>query len=351
MRRRHRRRPRRNGPMPGSDFTFRDGDRLIRFARGAAGESLDLIEQQGLGGYVLLTTERASRAAPPGLEAAAEVVLMVPHCPVPEAAAAVRGSVAGRPIVALGGGRVVDAGKAIAGADGLRCAAIPTTLAGSPFTPFHRMPAGVEDFTFVRPVLAVCDPALMASSPMPDLAATAMNALAHAVESLYAPGANPVAEGAALRSAALLARALPADPPVVEDAALAAVLAGWAVGTTGLALHHALCQTIVRQAGTPHARTNAVMLPHSVAFMADRAPRAIAGLAGALAADGEDPTTAAPKVAVLAALAGPPTLGALGVKVSDLPAIASAAAAHPGMGGTPGGVTEQELGALLARAS
>jgi alcohol dehydrogenase class IV len=63
---------------------------------------------------------------------------------------------------------VIDAAKAIAGVDGLRCAAIPTTLAGSSFTPFHRMPAGVEDFSFVRPALAVCDPALMASAPMGD---------------------------------------------------------------------------------------------------------------------------------------------------------------------------------------
>jgi maleylacetate reductase len=269
-------------------------------------------------------------------------------------------------MVALGGGRVIDAAKAIAGADGLRCAAIPTTLAGSSFTPFHRMPTGVEDATFVRPALAVCDPALMASAPTPGLAATAMNALAHAVESLYAPGANPVAEGAALRSTALFARGLPADPPVAEDLALAAVLAGWAVGTTGLAVHHALCQTIVRGVGVPHAQTNAVMLPHTVAFMADRAPGAVAALAGALEAAGGEPAVsaggeralpadegsaaAAAKVAELAALAGPRTLAELGVAEAQIPRVASAAVTHPGMGGTPGGVTEQDLRRLLARA-
>ena len=51
---------------------------------------------------------------------------------MPEAAAAVRDEVGGRPLVALGGGRVVDAAKAIAGADGLAVAAIPTTLSGAP---------------------------------------------------------------------------------------------------------------------------------------------------------------------------------------------------------------------------
>ena len=72
-------------------------------------------------------------------------------------------------------------------------------------TRFHRMPAGVDEFRLVRPSLVVADPALMASQPMPDLAASAMNALAHAVEALYTPLANPVAEIAALRAAELIA--------------------------------------------------------------------------------------------------------------------------------------------------
>ncbi len=335
--------------MPEPDFSFRDGERLIRFAEGAVTEASGLIEAQGLDGYALLTTGRALGSAPPGLEEGAGVVLHVPGGPVPEAAAALRDAAAGRPLVALGGGRVVDAAKAIAGADGLRCAAIPTTLAGSPFTGFHRMPAGVQGFTFVRPALAVCDPTLMASAPMPGLAATAMNALAHAVESLYAPGANPVAEAAALRACALFARGLPADPPVALDVALAAVLAGWAVGTTGLAVHHGLCQTIVREAGTPHAQTNAVMLPHTVAFMAERAPEAVASLGSALGVAGDGPAAAA-KVAELAALAGVRTLAQLGVDEHQIPAIAAAAARHPGMSATPGGATEEELLVLLARA-
>ena len=60
----------------------------------------------------------------------------------------------------------------------------------------------------MRPALVIADPALMASQPMPDLAASAMNALAHAVEALYTPLANPVAEMAALRAAELIAEGL-----------------------------------------------------------------------------------------------------------------------------------------------
>ena len=76
----------------------------------------------------------------------AYLVAEVPPGPVPDAAAAVRERVNDRPLVALGGGRVIDAAKAIAGADGLPVAAIPATLSGAEMTPFHRMPAGVEEF-------------------------------------------------------------------------------------------------------------------------------------------------------------------------------------------------------------
>ncbi len=135
----------------------------------------------------------AASRSPRSAEAAAEV-LHVPAGPVPEAAAAVRESVGTGAARGLGGGRVVDAAKAIAGADDLRVAAIPTTLAGSSFTPSTACPPGSTGWSLVRPALVVADPRLMASLPEEPLAATAMNALAHAAESLYAPGANPVAE-------------------------------------------------------------------------------------------------------------------------------------------------------------
>ena len=133
-----------------------------------------------------------------------------------------------------------------------------------------------------RPSLAICEPAAMVPDDAPLLAATAMNALAHAIESLYAPFANPVTEEAALRSARLFADALPRDPAPAPALAEAAFLAGYAVGNAGLAVHHAVCQTIVRTCGTPHAQTNAVMLPHSVRLMSLRAPGEIGRLASAL---------------------------------------------------------------------
>jgi maleylacetate reductase len=328
------------------DFTFRDGERTIRFAAGAVGEAPGLLSGNGFEDYALLTTERAGKQAPEVVEGAA-AVLHVPSGPVPDIAAEVRGGVEGRAIVSLGGGRVVDAAKAIASADELRCAAIPTTLAGSSFTPFHRLPTPLEGYGFVRPALVVADPALMASQDEQELAATAMNALAHASESLYAPGANPVAEGAALRAAALFASGLAPGELRREDLALAALLGGYAVGTTGLSLHHALCQTIVRTAGTPHALTNAVMLPHSLSFMAGRFPAELGKLAGALGSEGGD---AGKAVAPLAARSGATSLSDLGLDTGAIPAIVENALEHPGIAAMDPPVSAEDLGELLEAA-
>ena len=293
-----------------------------------------LLDERGFEGYALLTTERAaSEQAPSPVVDGAEVVLHVPSGGVPDVAAAVRDGVGGRPVVAFGGGRVIDAAKAIGGADGLAVAAIPTTLSGAPITRIHRMPAGVDEFTLVRPSLVIADPALMASQPMPGLAASAMNSLAHATESLYTPLAHPVAEMAALRAAALFGRGL-ADPrdPRRADLALAALLGSWAMGTTGYAIHHVVCQTIVRGMETPHAETNAVILPHTVRFMAMRAPDAVERLRKAIGGD----------VADLAATAGATTLGELGADASGLDSVVEAAAGRAELANVPGGAPSAE---------
>jgi alcohol dehydrogenase class IV len=268
---------------------------------------------------------------------------------VPEAAARVRGGVGGRPVVALGGGRVVDCAKAVAGANGLACAAIPTTLSGAEMTGFHRMPAGVDEFRLVRPALVVNSPQLSASQPMPGLAASAMNALAHAVEALYTPLANPVSELAALRAAELIERGVSAQEPVRADLALGALLAGYASGVAGFAVHHAVCQTLVRVAGTPHAETNAVMLPHFVRMMVPRAPEAIGKLAVALGA-GNSPADAAGAILRLSSRAGVTRLAELGVDPMTLPEVVAASLQHAALGNTPDPPGEAELSRVLEAA-
>jgi alcohol dehydrogenase class IV len=323
----------------GEDFTWRDGERVIRFGELAAAEAPGLIEQNGFADFVLLTTERAAPAVPALAERAAAVV-QVPPGKVDEIAAALLAQIpAGGSLVALGGGRVVDTAKALAGATGVRCAAIPTTLSGAEMTPFHRLPAGVEGARMVRPALVVADPELMASAPLTGLAASAMNALAHAMEALYTPWRSPVTDLAALRAAALLADGIAREPAGREQLALGALLAGWASGATGIAVHHAVCQTIVRTAGAPHAETNAVMLPHSARLMTARAPGPMSEL-GCAAGD----------LARLAARSGHTRLATLGVTEEHLPAVAEAVAANPLLANTPDPPDEAELLELLRAA-
>lgn len=332
------------------DFTWHDAERLIRFGSGAVGDVPALLAERGFDGYALLTTERASGQAP-AIAERASVVLHVPGGLVPDAAAAVRGRVEGRPLVALGGGRVVDAAKAISAADGPPCAAVPTTLAGSPITRVHRLPDGVSGVELVRPSLVVADPDLSASQPMPDLAASAMNALAHAVESLYAPRRSPVTEMAAMRAVAAIAAGLANEEPVRRKLALGAVLGAWAVGATGYSVHHPVCQTLVAGVGTPHAATNAVLLPHSVRFAAPRAPGPVGRLAVALGAERADPGLAADLVATLAARAGPTRLSELGVSWGDIGEVVEAVFGRAELDETPGGHPEErELRKLLEAA-
>jgi alcohol dehydrogenase class IV len=332
------------------DFTWRDGERTVRFATGVAASAPALLEEHGFGEFGLLTTERAASAVP-GLAERAAAVVHVPRGRVDEVSAALLQDVSGRPaLVALGGGRVVDTAKALAGATGVRCAAIPTTLSGAEMTPFHRLPAGVEGARMVRPALVIADPALMASAPATRLAASAMNALAHAMEALYTPFRSPVTELAALRAATLLADGVTHDPPGAEELALGALLAGFASGSTGIAFHHAVCQTVVRTAGSPHAETNAVVLPHSARLMAGRAPGALSELARALGDGDGDPEAAAGDIARIAARCGHTRLSTLGVSEEQLPAAASAAASHPAVALTPDPPGEAELLALLRAA-
>jgi alcohol dehydrogenase class IV len=306
-------------------FTWVDGERLIRFGDA---DAVQLLTSRGFDAYALLTTDRFRGHS---LAQGADVVALVEPGPVAEVSAAARSEVGGRPVVALGGGRVIDSAKAIGAADSLPVAAVPTTLSGAELTGFHRLPEGVEGVRLVRPSLVIADPGLMASAPMPLLAATALNALAHAVEALYTPLANPVASMAALRGASLIASGLNGEgepsSSAREELALGALLAGYASGQTGYAVHHVVCQTIVRVGGTPHAETNATMLPHTLRLMRGRAPDEIARVEHALGgADG---------AARLASRAGVGGLSALGFDPARVDDVVAAVLPRPELANTP----------------
>jgi alcohol dehydrogenase class IV len=325
-----------------TSFTWRDGDRVIRFGAGAVDEAVELL---GGPGYALLTTDRAVEMAPHVAMAAAQVHT-VDHGHVDDAAGDLLGQVRGDRLVALGGGRVVDVAKALAAAGGGRAMAIPTTLSGAEMTRGHRHARGVDPATpRVRPSVVVNDPALSASQPVPALAGSALNALGHAAEALCVPLDNPVVDLVAAESARLIARAFPPrGQPDRCTLALGALLGGYALDASALGLHHVLAQTLVREAGIGHGSANAVMLPHTLGALAWRFPARHDDLATAL---GEDPGAVAARVC---ALTGATRLGELGVPADVLPRCADVAAARDELENTPPRAGRAEILALYEHA-
>ncbi len=316
----------------GTEFTWRDGERLIVLSREAIEDAPDLLEGAGFTEFELLTTPRALAQAPLDLARKAHAVHEVQRGPVDEISAALVDAVRGPALVALGGGRVIDTTKAIAAVKGARVAAIPTTLSGAEITAIHRLPAGMSASKLVRPALAVCDPEWMTSLAEDDLRASAMNALAHGADSLATPLSNPTATMTALRGAELIAKALDAEPAERDVVALAggSVLCAWALDSALFAIHHVMCQTLVRMLGVPHAETNAAMLPHTMDAMRDRAPQAMKGLAAALGS-GLDGLGAR----IQALGGGRRRLSELGADAAGIDAAVEAMLARPELGMTP----------------
>ena len=137
----------------------------------------------------------------------------VPSERVGEAAAAARG---GDGVLALGGGSAIDLGKAISAATGLPLVSVPTTYSGAEWTTYfgvrdseRRMRGGGGG---AHPTAIVYEPELTLDLPPETTVGTAMNALAHCAEALYAQGHNPAADEDALAGAALISDVAAARP-------------------------------------------------------------------------------------------------------------------------------------------
>jgi len=329
-------------------FVWRDPGRVVVFREGGVDAAPALLAEQGMEPFDLLSTERHLAGARE-LAGAALAVHDVAAGGVPEAAAKLLDSVRAPSLVALGGGRVVDTAKAIASVTGARVAAIPTTMSGAEMTGIHRLPAGAEARVraMVRPALVIADPGPMTSAPEPELRVSSMNALAHGADSLYTPLANPVSRMTALRGAGAIASALDQEPATRDRAGLAlgSTLCGYAIDSGGFAVHHVVCQTLVRVCGTPHAGTNAAILPRAMAFMAPRAPDQLQQLATAI---GTDPANLESRILALGG--NPPGLGALGADRSRLPEAIEAMLARPELAFTPQAPTKSDLEELIESA-
>ena len=334
------------------NFVWRDAGRTVVLRAGGVEGAPQLLAEHGMEPFELLSTERHLAAAPELVSAAATVHELPPADPataVPETSAALLDSVRSSNLVALGGGRAIDTAKAIAAITGARVAAIPTTMSGAEMTGIHRLPAGVEDRvkTMVRPELVIAEPAAMTSAPESELRASSMNALAHGADSLYTPFTNPVSEMTALRGAELIAASLDEDPAERnrEALALGSLLCGYAIDSGSFALHHGICQTVVRVCGAPHAGVNAAILPRAMAFMASRAPDGLTPLATAL---GTQPSDIEARILELGG--NPPGLGDQGADPNKLPEALESMQLRPELAFTPEPPTGDELQELIEKA-
>jgi alcohol dehydrogenase class IV len=260
----------------------------------------------------------------------------VVHTPVEVTARAMELVTASAPdlVVAIGGGSAIGLGKAISARTGLPQIAVPTTYAGSEVTGVLGETENGVKRTRRDPALApgtvVYDAELTVSMPPGLTRTSALNALAHAVEALWAPDATALTDGLATESVELFLAHLPAA--VADGADLVArgrlQQAGWLAGLclaqTTMGLHHQLAHALGGTFDLPHAELHAMLLPHVMAFNLPAAPRAADRLARAV---GSDPVTAVHSLA--RAYAGPRTLVELGVPRDGLPAVAERVAAAP----------------------
>ena len=233
-------------------------------------------------------------------------------------------------LVSIGGGSATGLAKAIAMTTGLPIIAVPTTYAGSEATAVWGLTEGDRKTTGtdpkVLPKAIVYDPVLTLSLPVDMSVASGLNALAHAVDTMWAPNADPI--NAALAAEGI--RALNAGLPKVaknpddlagrEETLYASYVSAVAFASAGSALHHKICHVLGGKYNLPHAQTHATVLPYVLAFNGPAAPEAAARIKGSFGSEGALEGLRR----LRAALNAPRALADYGFTEADIPAAAAA---------------------------
>lgn len=314
----------------------------VVFGEGALAELPREIERLGAKRALVLSTpeQRAQAedvAARLGERCAGVFPRAVMHVPieVARAARAEASRVGADCAVAIGGGSTTGLGKAIALESALPILAIPTTYAGSEMTPIYGITEGGAKKTGrdprVLPKTVIYDPALTVGLPVALSVTSGMNAIAHAVEGLYAQDANPIMSMLAEEGIHSLAHGLqyvvknPQDLNARGECLYGAWLCGAVLGAVGMALHHKLCHTLGGTWNLPHAETHTIVLPHAVAYNREAAAEPLKRAARALHS-----RDAAQGLYDLARKLGAPlALKEIGMPEADLDRAADLAAASP----------------------
>ncbi|HEX6355971.1 maleylacetate reductase [Actinophytocola sp.] len=270
----------------------------VRFASGeAAGQLAEEIKELGVSRLMVVAARKwLAEQVAGGLPVAVWHHDVVMHVPV-ETAVRAREVAAEHDVdalVCIGGGSATGLAKAVALTTGLPIVAVPTTYAGSEatnvwgITEEGRKTTGVDDRVLPRTV--VYDASLTRTLPVGMSVASGLNALAHCVDSMWAPRADPIDAALAEEGIRALNAGLPqvfADPVGLagrEQTLYGAYLSAVAFASAGSGLHHKICHVLGGMFDLPHAQTHAIVLPHVLAFNGPDAPEAERRIAAAFGA-------------------------------------------------------------------
>lgn len=234
-----------------------------------------------------------------GIEVAVNYDDVAAHVPIEKAEKA-RATAADHRIdllVSIGGGSTTGLAKAVAMTSGLPIVAVPTTYAGSEatnvwgLTEASRKTTGIDDR--VLPATVIYDAALTLPLPVDLSVASGLNGMAHCIDSMWAPKADPINQALAAEGIRALSHGLPRifenpqDLAGREKALYGAYLSAVAFASAGSGMHHKICHVLGGTWKMPHAQTHATVLPYVLAFNAPQAPDAATRIADAFGS--EDP--------------------------------------------------------------
>ncbi|MCS7481195.1 maleylacetate reductase and hydroxyquinol 1,2-dioxygenase domain-containing protein [Umezawaea endophytica] len=333
----------------------------IVFGSGTISQVRAEVERVGGNRVLLLASKRLDDVARrvgdslgPSLAARFDGAVMHTPVEVTERALEVLRSNSADCVVAIGGGSTTGLSKALAARTNVPQVIVPTTYSGSEVTAVLGETQDGRKTTRaapeIRPETVVYDVDLTLGLPVALSVTSGVNALAHAVEALYSPQAEPVTDAIALDAITRISRGLralsanPSDVDTRADLLTGAWLAGTCLGSVGMSLHHKLCHTLGGSFGLPHAETHTVVLPHAMAYNAPAAPEVMERIARAMGV----PEAPAGVYDLIVEAGGPTSLRSLDFPLEDVPLAVELATSrsYP----NPREVTSEGVAGLLANA-
>jgi maleylacetate reductase len=303
-----------------------------------------LLADVGIGNALLVTSTRFAQLE---LPVSMRFTGVRRHAPIDVVGAAQEAAGEADGLLGVGGGSAIDTAKAVSASTGLSLVAVPTTYSGSEWTSYFGMRDEARRAKTggggAHTVAIVYEPGLTLELPRDESVGTAMNALAHCAEALYAGPCEDASLGASLIGRALPAVAADGRNVAARTALLeGAMYAGRALSERGLFLAHAMAQALGGRYAVSHGAANALCLAPALRFNAEVVPQALGSLANAMA---ESDVLA--RMEELAALGGYGRLRDLGVPEDELPELAAETAERPGARANPRPVGASEVERLF----